>query len=290
MTKNEGGNSFFSKINHTFFYLKQRKAVLYFVVLFLFLLFSYFHFGTYRNWPYKIESDGKYYYQYLVSAFYDHDFDFSNNYLAPMYPWMHTQIDGYRFRYEINSSTGRPSNVFTVGPAILWSPFFVTAKGIGAILNHFHCNIDTGPWGKYMQYSVAFSAVIYCFLTLILLYKMICQFFTKKIAVYSTWVILVATNLYYYTVFESSMSHVYDLFTFVLFLFFYIKCLQSRRPGYFVGLAISGSLNVLVRTQNILTVGLFSLTLIYLLFSQNKYYLRLNIKVVLIYLSLSLLE
>ena len=60
--------------------LGANKRQKYFFALFLFLTLSYFCFGTFKNWPYKIESDGKYYYQYLVSGYYDHDFDFSNNY------------------------------------------------------------------------------------------------------------------------------------------------------------------------------------------------------------------
>ena len=32
----------------------------YLIIVSIVLTISYFSFGTYRNWPYKVESDGKY--------------------------------------------------------------------------------------------------------------------------------------------------------------------------------------------------------------------------------------
>jgi hypothetical protein len=49
------------------------------ISLFIFLPLYRFCFGTYRNWPYKIESDENYYNQYLVSAFMDKYRGFTNN-------------------------------------------------------------------------------------------------------------------------------------------------------------------------------------------------------------------
>jgi hypothetical protein len=250
--------------------IKSKPELIYFFSVFVLLTFSYFKFGTYRNWPYKIESDGKYYYQFLVSGYYDHDFDFSNNYNVEAYSWMHNPIDHYDYKDIINQITNRPTNVFTIGPAILWTPFFLFSKFLGWFLNLFNSQIDTGPWSKFTQYSVMYAAVVYCVLTLILLYKLLNQFFNKKTSISSTWLILVATNLYYYSVFEVSMSHVYDLFTFVLYLYFFSKCINNRSKLYFFGLALSGALNVLVRTQNIITIGLFSISLIFIIAKLQK--------------------
>lgn len=251
-------------------FIKSKPELFYFLAVIILLTFSFFKFGTYRNWPYKIESDGKYYYQFLVSGYYDHDFDFTNNYNIEAYSWMKNPIDHYEYKNIVNPITNRPTNVFSIGPAILWTPFFLFSKFLGWFLNLLNFQIDTSPWSKFTQYSVMYAAVVYCVLTLILLYMLLIQYFSKKVSILSTWLILVATNLYYYAVFEVSMSHVYDLFTFVLYLCIFSKCIRNREKVYFIGLALSGALNILIRTQNVVTIGLFSIALIIIIVKEQK--------------------
>ncbi len=234
----------------------------FFVFLLLILTISYFSFGTYINKPYKIESDGKYYYQYLVSAFFDHDFDFTNNYRAEKYEWMMTEIDHYDFRDQISPKTGKPVNVFTLGPAVLWSPFFLIARIAGTVLNAFHCSVDLNPWSKYVQYTTMYSAVVYTIIGLYLLYKLLTQYFSDSVSKIVLWIILMATPLYYYAVFEVSMSHVYDFFTFSLMLFLLSRCSADSNIRFFTVLGFVSALHVLIRTQNILTVAIFSCLLI----------------------------
>jgi hypothetical protein len=228
------------------------------LLLFALLSLAYFHYGTYCNWPYKIESDGKYYYQYLVSGFYDGDFDFTNNYRTPKYDWMHLKIDHYELKDQVNPITKRPTNLFTLGQSILWTPFFLITRISGFGLRLLGFQVDTNPWGKFFQYSIMYSAVIYTLITLFLLYRLLNRYFDKTPSIYATWLILFSTNLLYYVVFESSMSHVYDLFTYVLFIFLFIKAIESPSIAIYVFLAIAGALHILVRTQNVVTIILFS--------------------------------
>jgi hypothetical protein len=232
------------------------------VLVGIFLSACYFSFGTYRNWPYKIEGDGKYYYQFLVSGLQDRDFDFANNYQAQGYPWMENPVDHYDFLHQRNPVTGRPTNLFTIGPAVLWLPFFVLAQLGGTALQALGARIDLNPLGVFFQYAVMFSAVVYTLLTLYLLFRLLRLHFTGRASIYAACAVLFATNLFYYTIFEPSMSHVYDLFTYVLFLFFYLRSASSGRPIVYAALALVGALHVLIRTQNIVTILLFSLGLI----------------------------
>jgi hypothetical protein len=104
-----------------------------------------------------------------------------------------------------------------------------------------------------------------------LLYRLLVHHFEDKIANYATWLILISTNLIYYTIFEVSMSHVYDLFTYVVYLFLFVKSIKSNRLVVYIGLAMAGAIHVLVRTQNILTIIFFSAMLLFIpLLSQKK--------------------
>lgn len=234
----------------------------YFIVLTLILTVFYFSFGTYRNLPYKIESDGKYYYQYLVSITFDKDIDFTNNYRVKQHPWMETEIDHYHFRDSVSSTTGKPINVFTIGPAILWAPFFLITLAVGKVLTFLNFSIDMNPFGKYFQYSVMYSGVFYCVAGLALLHKILNNYFSDSISKISIWLILITSPLFYYTIFEVSMSHVYDFFTFTLLIYVFVNVSKRRSWSYFIVLGLVGALHVLIRTQNIITVFIFSLILL----------------------------
>lgn len=245
-------------------WVRTKNSRAYFLILFAFLSLSYFSFGTYRNGSYKIESDGKYYYQFLVSGFYDGDFDFTNNYQTPKYDWMNAEIDIFQLKNIVSPKTGRPFNPFTIGPAILWFPFFLAAQVSANFLNLFGFQIDTNPWGKFFQYTIMYSAVVYTLITLYLLYRLLLRYFEENIAIYATWLILISTNLFYYTIFEVSMSHVYDLFTYVLFLSLFFESVKNPRLVLYIALAMAGALHILVRTQNVLTIILFSFLLFFI--------------------------
>ncbi len=234
-----------------------------FLLLAVVLSLSYFSFGTYRNWPYKIESDGKYYYQYLLSGVIDKDFDFSNNYRVVSPDWMVMEIDHYGFRKAVNSITRKPKNVFTVGPAIMWLPFYIAVDGVGRLLQTVaNLPVDLNPWGKYFQYAVMYSGVVYCLLGLYLLFVLLKDCFHESTARMTVWLILFASPLYYYTVFEVSMSHVYDFFTFTLVLFLFSRLRENSHLSYYILLGFSGALHVLVRTQNIVNIMVLSLVLL----------------------------
>lgn len=244
----------------------------YLIIVSIVLTISYFSFGTYRNWPYKVESDGKYYYNFLISGLFDGDFDFTNDYRVKKLSWMKTDTDHYHFRDVINPETNKPLNVFTVGPALLWLPFFVLAFIAGQLISLLGVPIDMNPYGKFFQYTVMYSGVVYCTIGIVLLTKMLSRSFSDSISKIATWIVLVATPLYYYTVFEASMSHVYDFFTFTLLLFLILNASRHKDIAYYIFLGFSGALHVLVRTQNIATVFVMLLMLFYHLY-QNKFIL-----------------
>lgn len=228
------------------------------------LTIAYILFGTNSNWPYKIEGDGKYYYQYLLSAVYDMDFDFSNNYSVARYPWMHTEIDIFRFRDNINPQTGRPINVYTCGPAILWFPIFLIALGVGNLISTIGLiDIDLNPWGRYMQYSIMYSSVIYALISFSMIHKLLFIRFRVSSISISILMICFSTNLFYYIIFEPAYSHIYDFLTFVLFFSIFLKTWNRESIRDHMLLGCAGGLHCLVRTQNVATVAIFSIPLLY---------------------------
>jgi hypothetical protein len=137
----------------------------------------------------------------------------------------------------------------------LWLPFFVVAYGAGWIINQTGwLVIPLDGWSLFFQYLVMYSAVIYATITLILMYQLLRDYFSKYVALLSALFIFWSTGWLYYTIFEVSMSHVYDLFTLVTLVWLLLKAFDSEKTSYFLLTGLVAGLHVLVRTQNVLTV------------------------------------
>lgn len=232
------------------------KGKLVFVLNLTIVTILFFSTGSYRNWPYKIESDGKYYYQYLISIWYDGDLDFANNYAVPKPAFMNTEIDHYQFKNVISPQTSRPTNLFTTGLAILWAPFFLFFYGLAASLDKIGLTlIPLDGWGQYFQYAVMYSGVIYAGLTSLLIYHLLRQHFSEAVALVTVLLLFWATHWAYYTIFEVSLSHTYDLFTLVLFLWLHLRAVDRPTKLAFGLSGLAAALHILVRTQNILTIA-----------------------------------
>ncbi|MFN8357235.1 MAG: glycosyltransferase family 39 protein [Spirosomataceae bacterium] len=228
----------------------------FFVGILALMLLAYFGIGTYRHLPYKIEGDGKYYYQYLVSGFYDHDLDFSNNYRQPKYDWMATELDNYQLRDMVNAQTKRPANLFSTGVAILWLPFFLLAFILSHVFHAVGLDIDLNPWGKFFQYTVMLASVVYGWLTLRLWYEIAKHFFDKQLVIIALWLISFLSPFFYYAAVESSMSHVYDVFAYTLLLWCIVRSRQTNYTQYLPWVAVAAAVSVLVRTQNAPSIAL----------------------------------
>lgn len=258
---------------------KTQTLIGFFVTITLILTVAYFTFGTYRNWSYKVEADGKYYYQYLVSLVYDHDVDFTNNYAEQKPEWMRLLLDPYGQHRFTNPVNNAPSNLWTVGPTFLWLPFHAASWAGGSLLNSlFHAGINLDPWERFMQYGTMLAAVVYCLLALWMAYLLLKPYFGFKAVLGGLGLLLFATNLVYYSTMEVSMSHVYDLFSMVLFIFCLKRVSDNLGNSFQFGiLGAAAGLHTLVRTQNVVTIGIFGLFLAYLLWRERQLAWKLRI-------------
>ena len=63
-----------------------------------------------------VNGDAIQYYAYLRSLAIDGDLDFTNDYQI---------LYGTHDTSSSDTATGRPPNIYSIGPALLWSPFFL---------------------------------------------------------------------------------------------------------------------------------------------------------------------
>jgi glycosyltransferase involved in cell wall biosynthesis len=184
----------------------------------------------YAGFHYIFQSDGLGYYQYLPAVFLKHD-------IVGGQPWY------------ISLSNGKNLNKYTMGVAYMQSPFFFMAN----ILRHFSKQADDGYSNTY-GFFILVGAMIYCFLALSLIFKMLLPRFGLVVAFIVPVLLFYGTNLIYYTLGEAAMSHVYMFFLYALIVYrtplFYKK--QSFKNTIWI--AVPLAIVTLIRQYNIVVI------------------------------------
>lgn len=141
-------------------------------------------------------ADGIAYFAYLRSAALDRDLDFTNE-------WM-------RYGYEPTSltATGHRSNVQSIGPAILWSPFFAVAHAYVLLTNSL--GLATGPADGYSApywRAVGFGTAFVAFLGAVLLTITINRRIDRRLGLLAVSLTALASFIMYYIFVLPTMAH-----------------------------------------------------------------------------------
>jgi hypothetical protein len=200
--------------------------------------------GTY-NWQSEIWVDKAGYYIYLPATFlYRFDFD--------KFPERIDDRTGGGFILDYDKR--KLNNKYSYGVALLVSPFFLGTHAVAKILGI----PEEGGFAPLYHRMVNIAAVFYLVLGLWLLKRFLDRHFEKKISFLVVIFLYAGTNLFYYGLEDTLMSHVYSFFLFSLFLLSLQNYLREKRPVYFLLLSFSFSLAFLIRpTSGILLLLLF---------------------------------
>jgi hypothetical protein len=234
----------------------MKKSVIIIGLIYLIFLAFIFH-------PRISGNDEIGYYVYLRSAFFDKDFNFTN------------EFEHYKDSYLIvgySPVTGKPVNGLPIGSAILWLPFFLAAHFGIWILNQFGNSIAMDGYSRPYVAAICFGSSFYAFIGILLIYRLAREVFAK-ISEISTRTILIsivlfwlASPLVFYMFLQPAMAHANSVFTVSLFIYLWQKWLL---------LGLSGSLMTMVRFQD--AIFLIIPWIDYFVNYDNNYKLRLSL-------------
>lgn len=208
----------------------------------------------------RIGGDGFGYYSYIRSVVFDHDFNFKNEY---------TEFDRFYGTHAATrlTPTGKVANLYSVGPAILVSPFFAGAY----MVDKSHpqdSEYKLAGFNKPYQVAIFFAAVFYFLIGLLFIFWSLDVLFSRAVALVAGTATWLLSPLIFYIIYEPSMSHVFSFFALSGLFYF---CLRSRnnisKKDYII-LGLWFGLAMLVRWQNIVVV----LLPLYVLFSNRLMY------------------
>lgn len=195
-----------------------------------------------ERWKNILESDAKGYYAYLPAVFIYNDLNFSFFDEIEKEKYFNEHFF-YDYRAFVNQAH---ISKYYAGTALVQLPFFLAAH----TLTHFTDN-DLDGYSKFYMISVNLAALFWLFIGLLFMNRSLKSFqISDKIRATVLLAAVFGTNLFYYSISEPGMSHVYS-FAFISMFFYYGRqYFLTLRPATLLLLATILGLIVLIRPVN----------------------------------------
>jgi hypothetical protein len=185
----------------------------------------------------RLDADAVEYFAHVRSLYFDHDVDFANEFahfgILERGDKVHPTVTGHR------------RTIFSVGPALLWMPFYAA----GDLLARSVGRVEDGYSPFHIQ-AVCLASLLYGVIGLLLLNAVLQELFDRGIAFWTTLTVLYGTFLFWYMADEAAVSHALSFFAsaLVFFVFFktraHLSVLGAALIGFLIGVA------AIVRWQN----------------------------------------
>ena len=177
--------------------LPRDRHLIYLLLLLLGATVAYFtHQDSRGHMGGVAELDGYYYYVYLRSVQVDGDLDLTNEY----------QKWGNIFKFG-PTSTGHARNIFGVGPAILWAPFFLIAHALALIGIQLGYPLSPDGMSRFHQVITFYGSLLFGWLAVLFCYHCARRLFGRAHALWAALGAALAGPLPYYCMSHASYSH-----------------------------------------------------------------------------------
>ncbi|MBI1222958.1 MAG: hypothetical protein GC180_10180 [Bacteroidetes bacterium] len=154
------------------------------------------------------------------------------------------RLSGYGFEA---TTEGKILTKYTYGTALAYSPFYLIGKGLEPKDENY-------PGFSVIQNRmISLAAPIYLLIGLIFLYRFLRYTYRRNVSIWTLVLIGLGTNVLYYGVQETGMSHVYSFALFTVYLWFLRKTeyLKSEKKMHFFLLGMMIGWMIAIRQLNI---------------------------------------
>jgi hypothetical protein len=207
-----------------------------------------------------VHGDGVGYYAYARAPLIEHSLDFTHDYQSanPVFRADHVDSGGLP-RAEFRTASGHLDNHFTVGPAILWSPFLLLAHAAVLVARALGSHIAADGFSAPYRYGMAIGTAFYGFLALLFSFRLACRYFRPLWSFMATIAIWWASSLPVYMYFNPSWSHAHSAFMVALFLLYWDSTRESRTLPQWLLLGLIVGLMLNVYYPNVLLLSILLL-------------------------------
>ena len=192
----------------------------------------------------RLQSDGFYYFAHMRSLWFDHDQDLTNDYRL-------LGLDDKPHLFT-PTPTGYAQSAWTIGPALVWSPFF--AAGHVTALGLAKGGVDVAVDGSSFPYrqSVCVASLFYGLLGLWWSFRLSERFASVGAAAAGTISVGAGSFLLWYLVKEPSMTHATSMAAVAGFILFWYSTREDRTPRQWILLGLVAGFIATIRWQNVL--------------------------------------
>ncbi|KKQ02177.1 MAG: hypothetical protein US11_C0001G0136 [Candidatus Roizmanbacteria bacterium GW2011_GWA2_36_23] len=207
-----------------------------------------------------VYGDGIYYYSLTRSIVKDQNIDISNDISHKFNP-----LSNNSFQTEKTESV-KTKSWFPIGPSLSWIPAFLAAEFIA---NNFRNVFPNNGYSDIYQFSVGLENILFIVIGIIIMFKLLSDFFSKKIALLTSFLFLFSTNLLFYGSLDVINSHPLSFLLGSIFIYYWWKTYKKRKIyQWFILGCWLGALG-LTRTQDLI-FGLFAFFDILVVLYRNK--------------------
>jgi len=192
-----------------------------------------------------VHGDGVGYYAYLRAPLVQHNLRFEEDWRRANPGFVESRLDSNnQVKPDQYTDTGHIDNLFTIGPAMLWTPFFTLAHMTVLLADRFGANIPADGFSLPYRALVAFGTAFYGFCGLLLSYLLARKFVDPSWALLATVGIWMGSALPVYMYFNPFWSHAHSAFVVALFLWYWDRTRPNRTLRQWVVLGLISGLLV----------------------------------------------
>jgi hypothetical protein len=192
----------------------------------------------------RLQSDGFYYFAYLRSMAFDRDVNFMNDYRL-----LGLGDKTYLFQ---PTRTGYAESAWTIGPAIVWSPFFAAGHVAASRLHARGVDVSTDGTSFPYRQAVCVAGLFYGLLGCWFAYRLAHLFFPSALAAFAVGAVVCGSFMAWYLVKEPSMTHAPSMAAVAGFTWLWAATRGRRSPLLWACLGLLAGLMALIRWQNLL--------------------------------------
>jgi len=190
-----------------------------------------------------VRGDGVGYYAFARSMLIEHRLDFTKDWLAANTSFRMGRVDANgQLTPEQYTVNGHIDNHFSVGPAILWSPFLFVAHAGTMWYDHLGGQVPSDGFSRPYRVAMALGTALYGFLAVFISFRLARRYAPERWAFLAALGIWFGSSLPVYMYFDPSWSHAQSAFTVALFVWYWTITRNNRTWAQWVVLGAIGGL------------------------------------------------
>ncbi len=190
-----------------------------------------------------VRGDGVGYYAFARSVLIEHRLDFTRDWLNANGSFRMDRIDDQDHilpsQYTV---TGHLNDHFSIGPAILWSPFLIVAHAGVLSYDALGGHMAADGYSRPYLLAMAFGTAFYGFLAVFISFGLTRRYVAEQWAFLAAIGIWFGSSLPVYMYFNPSWSHAQSAFSVALFIWYWLRTREARSAAQWAVLGALGGL------------------------------------------------